>query len=654
MKLGTKINLVLVIVVAVTLTIAFSIIVSIEASTTKKQVTNDAQTAADIFHTEIERMFKQIYDQETRLQNTVDELSRIEGVNYVNVTSLEGTHLAATDHKLIGTKATERDIRLIEEIKKGVKVPDITTNKGNYIELERRIPIHLNYGDDTSRIINVIEVEVTTRSNSAIDLLQAQRILQAISASTQQTARSIIVTREEDINAIQAITNSIVKLGKLNEKDKFGFYHDFIIFDSNLGIVANTGDEHDEFKDDPAIYNKYRIDVLSGESAEERYTRIHEEYEVNVRVKPIVISVEGKDKIVGVKEIHVLTAAYTNKITILKIRMLGIGIAFTSVVVLVLAFILRKEVVLPITRYSMIARKIADGDLSQTVEVTSSDEIGHFGEVFNSMVKNLREVDKLKSDFISVAAHQLRTPLSGVKWVLKLLLDGDLGSVNEDQHGMLKRGYDTNEKMIQLVNDLLNVARIENGNFGYKFGLNDFMKLLNTLLENTVLPSKERGIEIVFENRAGQIPEFTFDQEKLLIALQNIVDNAMKYTLPGGKVRIMIESLGDYLEIKITDTGVGIPKADIEKLFSKFFRAANVIHLQTDGSGLGLFIVKSIIMRHGGQIWVDSVEGTGTTFTVVIPVVESLLPKEEKAGGAGASPENNVVANILAKNPPIS
>jgi len=241
----------------------------------------------------------------------------------------------------------------------------------------------------------------------------------------------------------------------------------------------------------------------------------------------------------------------------------------------------------------------------------------------------LRELDKLKSDFISVAAHQLRTPLSGVKWVLKLLLDGDLGTINEDQKGMLKRGYETNEKMIQLVNDLLNVSRIENGKFGYKFEKNDFMKLIRVLMENTVLPSKARNIDVRLENRAGMIPDFMFDPEKLLIALQNIVDNAMKYTLPGGRVTIIVERQGDYIEVKVSDTGVGIPKADIAKLFSKFFRAANVIHLQTDGSGLGLFIVKSIIMRHGGQVWVDSVEGKGTTFTIVVPVVDGLIPKDE-------------------------
>lgn len=633
MKLGTKINLVLVVVTTIVLTAAFWVIINIEADTTKKQVINDAETAADIFHKEIERMFKQVNDQEVRLQNTIDELSRIEGVIYINVTGMDGIHIATKDHALIGTRAKESDIKFIDEIKATRKTFDTRNDEKTFFELERRIPIYLTFGDTTSEIINVIEVEVATRSKSASDVEQAQKLLQAISSSVQQTARSIIVTRAEDIQAIQNITDGVTHLGKVNEGDEFGFYHDFIVADNKMNIVANTGHEPDEYEHDGAIYNQYRADVLSGKLVESYHERIHEGHDILARIRPIKLLVGGKEEIVGIKEVHILTSAYTDKITVLKLRMLGIGIVFLAVLVIVLAVILRREVVVPITRYSEIAKKIADGDLSQTVEHTSDDEIGQFGAVFNSMVANIRELDKLKSDFISVAAHQLRTPLSGVKWVLKLLLDGDLGAINEDQKGMLKRGYETNEKMIQLVNDLLNVSRIENGKFGYKFEKNNFMNLLNTLIENTVLPSRERNIEVRLENKAGEIPDFMFDPEKLLIALQNIVDNAMKYTLPGGRVTIVVERQGDYMEVKVSDTGVGIPKDDIAKLFSKFFRAANVIHLQTDGSGLGLFIVKSIIMRHGGQIWVDSVEGQGTTFTIVVPVIEELLPKDEEGSG---------------------
>jgi len=609
MKLGTKINLVLASVTVVILTIAFSIIISIEANTTKNQVLNGAETASEIFHKEIERMFKQVNDQEVRLQNTVDDLSLIEGVLYVNVASVDNIYYASTDHSLIGKKAKLNSFTLFEKIKKGIELEDIQVDKKEFFELTRYIPIHLVYGDKASDIVSIIEVGVNTHSKNANDVGQAEKLLQAITTSIQQTARSFIVTRNDDIKAIQAITDRVTLLGKINNSDQFGFYHDVFVFDSRLHVVAKTGIDADDFDSDERVYRQYREDVLSGKSSQAIYERVHENHDVLVLVNPITLEIGGDTKIVGLKETHVLISAYADRITELKVRMLIIGIVFTIALVTVLAIILRVQVVAPISRYSIIARKIADGDLSQTVEHTSNDEIGQFGEVFDSMVRNLRELDKLKSDFISVAAHQLRTPLSGVKWVLKLLLDGDLGETNEEQKGMLKRGYETNEKMIQLVNDLLNVSRIENGKFGFSFEKNNFIKLLSILMENTVLPSKERNIEVRLENHFGEIPEFYFDPEKLLIALQNIVDNAMKYTFPGGKVTIAVDRKGDYVEVKVSDTGVGIPKEDTAKLFSKFFRASNVIHMQTDGSGLGLFIVKNIIIGHGGQIWVDSVEG---------------------------------------------
>lgn len=630
MKLGTKINLVLVTVVVVILTAAFGIIINIQGNNLKDQVVSDAETVTGILRSDIERMFTQIQKQQARLQENIDQLGKTRGVRYINVNDVENKYTASTNHTLVGQRISEADSAIIAEIKKTRSKVDIRNDKGDHYELERHLPVFLNAEDPKSSIISVIEIEVVTETKGAGDVYEKEKTLQAIASNVEESTRSAILAYNEDIAALRQIAGSVANSS---------FFGDFVIFNNRLDIVANTTGQLDEFKNDPAPYRQLREDVLAGKVSVGKTERVHNGKAVIMHVVPIVSRNEktGVQKNIGLVEVHILKQSYETRVSDLKIRMFGVGVVFTATLVLVLAIILEREVVGPIRRYSDIARKIADGDLSQTVEYTSNDEIGQFGGVFNSMVNNLRELDKLKSDFISVAAHQLRTPLSGVKWVLKLLLDGDLGAVNEDQMGMLKRGYETNEKMIQLVNDLLSVSRIENGKFGYKFERNDFMKLINTLIENTVLPSKERNIEVRLENRAGVIPEFLFDPEKLLIALQNIVDNAMKYTLPGGKVTIVIERQGDYIEVKVTDTGVGIPKADIEKLFSKFFRASNVIHLQTDGSGLGLFIVKSIIVRHGGQIWVDSEEGKGTTITVVVPVVAGLLPKVEEEEEESAS-----------------
>lgn len=632
MKLGTKINLMLFVVIVTVLTVGFWIIDTIESKNIQTEVINSTNAVTDLVRKDIERMFTQISAQKGSLQEVVDTLAnRIPGVSYIEVLNTKGVDVATT--RLDSTpQDMAAKLAVINEVLKNKSAVSKTNTKDTYYGIEHYVPVF----DGDNNIINIIETEVKTRSKGSQDVSNARRLLDLASASVEQSTRAINIAIEDGSQYLQKIIDDTSQFGKINKTDEFGFFYDFAVLDTNLNILANMGQDTGEFDNDTPEYVQARRDIASGAKESAEYERIRDGHDVIVYVKPIKIENAKGSRIVGVTESQLLKSSYENRVSVFRARMLGIGIVFIAILVIVLSIILERQVVGPIRRYSFVARKIADGDLNQKVEYTSDDEIGQFGNVFNSMVVNLREVDRLKSDFISIAAHQLRTPLSGVKWVLKLLLDGDLGATNDDQKGMLKRGYETNEKMILLVNDLLNVSRIEGGKFGYNFEKNDFTKLLHTLVENTELPSKERNIEVQFVNRAGDIPEFLFDTEKLLIALQNIVDNAMKYTLPGGKVSIVVERKGDYIEVKVSDTGVGIPKADMAKLFSKFFRASNVIHLQTDGSGLGLFIVKSIIMRHGGQIWVDSVEGTGTTFTIVVPVVAALLPKEEAEKAPGS------------------
>lgn len=480
-------------------------------------------------------------------------------------------------------------------------------------------------------IINIeaknIENQVTGDTTTVTNLVKhdAERVL-------AQTLVKKSPTRDE-LQYLQKVVDQAFSFGKAQQSDVFGFFHDIIIFDQNLLVVADNGMSMGDFSKDDPIYVKLRQDVASGAKPSADYERVHGGENVTVHVEPLVVSDATGDHIVGVLETHNMKNAYQDRVDALRIRMLGVGIIFTAVLVIALAIILERQVVGPIRRYSAVAQKVAAGDLKQQVEHKSNDEIGKFGEVFNLMVTNLRELDQLKSDFVSVAAHQLRTPLSGLNWVLKLFIEGDLGPTTEYQKKMLDRGLEANQKMIQLVNDLLNVSRIENGKFGYKFEKGDYNALLKNLISNIDLAAKEHNIEVKVEHRGEPLPEFAFDMEKLTMALQNIVDNSIKYTLPGGHVLITTERAGDYVETKIKDTGVGIPKDETPKLFSKFFRASNVIHLQTDGSGLGLFITKSIILRHGGQVWVESEEGKGTIITVVIPLKEELLPKEGEEAG---------------------
>ncbi|MEI6597109.1 MAG: ATP-binding protein [bacterium] len=230
-----------------------------------------------------------------------------------------------------------------------------------------------------------------------------------------------------------------------------------------------------------------------------------------------------------------------------------------------------------------------------------------------------KAIDKMKSEFISVAAHQLRTPLSAIKWVIKMILDGDAGELSIEQQELLNKGYLSNERIIKLVNDLLNVSRIEEGKFGFNFEKADFLEVLNTAISNVDGLVAKNHQELTIKKPA-KLPKVFLDKERMIMVIQNLLGNAIKYTPEYGKIEVIIKIDKQYLHVKINDQGVGIPAEDQPKLFSKFFRAANVVKLETEGTGLGLFMVKNIIEKHNGKISLKSEEGKGTEVSFFIPI----------------------------------
>jgi signal transduction histidine kinase len=229
-----------------------------------------------------------------------------------------------------------------------------------------------------------------------------------------------------------------------------------------------------------------------------------------------------------------------------------------------------------------------------------------------------KNIDKLKSDFITVAAHQLRTPLSAIKWAIKLVLDGDAGQINKEQQKLLQQGYQSNEQVIILINNMLNVSRIEEGSLDYNFSVGDFRAVLKSVIESLGLRLKSKNIQLK-SDIAEQPLNIYMDQEKITLVVQNILDNALNYTPDQGIIEIAAKIEKNHLLFSVKDNGVGIPAKDQSKLFSKFFRANNVMHIQTDGSGLGLFISKNIIDKHNGHITYFSKEGKGTEFIIDLP-----------------------------------
>jgi len=234
--------------------------------------------------------------------------------------------------------------------------------------------------------------------------------------------------------------------------------------------------------------------------------------------------------------------------------------------------------------------------------------------------EKLRELDKSKSDFISVVAHQLRTPLSGIKWTLSMLIGGDMGDLNNDQKTFLMKSYESNSRMITLVNDMLVADGIQSGRVHYGFEHINIIYLIENVLFDMNQLAVKKDISIQYKNKPNDLPQAYIDPEAIRSVLQNLLENAIKYTIKGGKIEINVKEANKQLVVSFTDNGVGIPESQQENIFTRFFRASNAIKLETDGSGLGLYIAKNIVEKNGGTIWFESIEGKGTTFYFTVPL----------------------------------
>ncbi len=228
-------------------------------------------------------------------------------------------------------------------------------------------------------------------------------------------------------------------------------------------------------------------------------------------------------------------------------------------------------------------------------------------------------LDESKSEFISVAAHQLRTPLTGIKWAFMEMLDTELGTLNQNQQKIIDDGLKASVRIIEIINDLLNVARIEEGRFGINLKKQSLVDILQKVIKRMEQASENKGIHIK-TNISSNVPQVKMDEEKMDMALENLIDNAIKYTAPSGKIEIDVKPVNkNNITILIKDTGIGIPTNQLERVFEKFFRADNALRMQTYGTGLGLYVVKNIIEKHDGTINIKSSDN-GTEVAITLPI----------------------------------
>jgi signal transduction histidine kinase len=232
-------------------------------------------------------------------------------------------------------------------------------------------------------------------------------------------------------------------------------------------------------------------------------------------------------------------------------------------------------------------------------------------------LEEVKKISKRKTDFVSSVSHELRTPLTSIKGYASILLAGKLGAVPEEVHKRLEKINKHSDELVQFVNDLLDISRIESGNVTMKLIPLDLKIQVEEVADLLSMQIKDAGIEFSY-NIPNDIPEALVDKDQIRRVFINLINNAIKYT-PQGKIKVEVRKLDKQIQVDISDTGCGIPDAALDKIFEEFYRVDSSLNQEIKGTGLGLSLVKNIIEAHKGKIWVKSKVGAGSTFSFTLP-----------------------------------
>lgn len=245
--------------------------------------------------------------------------------------------------------------------------------------------------------------------------------------------------------------------------------------------------------------------------------------------------------------------------------------------------------------------------------------VNHFRLVgYAVLLQKMKALDQLKNDFISVATHELKSPMTIIKGYISMVMQGDSGQINNEVKQNLQLAYEQTDRLNHLVTDLLDVSRLEQGRTKFEFKPVDLKALIQGLVSEYTKKAQDKGLTLEYQSPAD-LPMVTLDVDRVREIFTNLIDNAIKYT-EKGKVTVSHQIEGQELKTVVADSGIGISAAEREKLFQRFYRVRNDKTANISGTGLGLWIIKQYIEKMGGRISLDSIEGSGSQFSVVFPI----------------------------------
>jgi two-component system sensor histidine kinase GlrK len=286
--------------------------------------------------------------------------------------------------------------------------------------------------------------------------------------------------------------------------------------------------------------------------------------------------------------------------------------------IITMSLLITKSITRPIELLKTRTRDIAQGNFAGTVSVRSPPEIAELAVAIDRMSEKLHELDRLKADFFASMSHELRTPLTSIKEGTGLLLDGVGGETSEKQRKLLSILAEESNRLISVVNSLLDLSKLEAGMMGYDFEVTGIDSLIKRAVAEItpLLEAKQIRLESAVD---PSLPQVRLDPERILQVLRNLLGNAVKFTARGGQVRIATKAVNGKLEVSVKDSGPGIAPDNLVSIFEKFNQGSRLGPHTRQGTGLGLAIAKSIITAHGGKIWAESELGHGSTFIFVLP-----------------------------------